>query len=660
MERPPADSNVLEVLRLIAGRKSFYAKKGEASAEIEAIQKALIGLGFRLVADGMFGPQTVAALRRLQEGLDLKQSGTPNVETVNRLLNVLQDPGLQEELKEKIARLASARKPPPDGEDKKKPAEKVLSGAVLPQTISDGAVTDIGQDALGFADYVRGLQMFLSAQETRPPLAIGITARWGQGKTSFMRMLESELEKRQRGSTKFVTSWFNPWLYSEPEQLWNAFVSNLSSCILHALPRKNRRRFHRQRFWLNLKSRVGFGPRFWLGLLTILLTVAIFAYGCISPIGEKAMLDITAKYIGTETKKALEAQPALPLLLSVLGATFLASIFYHRVVKKFDLGLIDYLQQQDYAVKVGALVQFQDEMEMLAKAVPDDLRVVMFIDDLDRCDEKILMEVISSLQVLTVSSRCFFVLGLDLAIVARQIEGSVLAQALEQTDENQHVFQHGSGFRFLEKVIQARLSVPPYGREQITGMIKNLLPKTTGAGEKVETAGGPQIGPSPESAIDSKIVAQPDAEKAAEQVVDSPEIGAALTKYGPVYFDNPRSLKRFMNSFRMHAHLATMVDNKVSIDQLDQLARYFVLAECWPGLLDYFYRHPDRLSADGVFVAGKRSGTGPHIEDQIEILMSGKAGDLFTGGAPLGGETIAQLCRWYGFRFYRANRYLNP
>ncbi|SHJ90237.1 Putative peptidoglycan binding domain-containing protein [Malonomonas rubra DSM 5091] len=660
MEGPPVHDNVIETLRLMAEGRSFKPQMGRKSAEVTALQRALIGLGFRLNDDGFWGPLTSDAVRSLQEKLDFEPTGQPNPELVRILLDLLQNPGMQEEFSKKVGPVSQEATTSAEQKAGEPVVASATRGQVLPHTISDGAVRDVSQDSLGFTSYVYGLQQFLAAEETRPPLAIGITARWGQGKTSFMRMLETELERPRKAGPRFVSSWFNPWLYSDPEQLWNAFVSNISSCILHALPRGNRFLFHYRRFRHNLEQRVGFGIRFWLGLLMILSTLGIFLYAVCSDLGGTAMLDMAGKYIGPDTKELLTDHSTLPFLLSVFGAVFLASIFYYRVVKKLDFGLIDYLQKKDFSVKAGALVQFQNEMELLAEAIPDDLRVVVFIDDLDRCEEKILMEVISSLQVLTVSSKCYFVLGLDLAIVARQIEGSVLAQALEQTDEKQHPFQHGSGFRFLEKVIQARLSVPPYDHEEIRGMVERLLPKSLAVktGEEDDATAVKTVSQAEVAQVvrvDDPAIQPPED----EEVLDAPEIGEALVKYGPVYFDNPRSLKRFMNSFRMHAHLATVVDNGISTDQL---ARYFVLAECWPGLLDYFKHNPQRLMAEGKFVPlAKEQGTGGRsLEKEIDRLMEGAAGGLFREQPALDGDTIVHLCKWYGFRFYRAERFSTP
>ncbi len=53
----------------------------------------------------------------------------------------------------------------------------------------------------------------------------------GRGKTSFMNMTATELE-RKRGSAalpRFATAWFNPWKFGEPEQVWAAYAAVLSS-----------------------------------------------------------------------------------------------------------------------------------------------------------------------------------------------------------------------------------------------------------------------------------------------------------------------------------------------------------------------------------------------------------------------------------------------
>ena len=59
---------------------------------------------------------------------------------------------------------------------------------------TDQPINQLSEDALGFSTYVRALRDFIASEETSTPLTISVDSPWGYGKTSLMRMLQSELD----------------------------------------------------------------------------------------------------------------------------------------------------------------------------------------------------------------------------------------------------------------------------------------------------------------------------------------------------------------------------------------------------------------------------------------------------------------------------------
>jgi KAP family P-loop domain len=91
--------------------------------------------------------------------------------------------------------------------------------------ISDAEIRYPTSDLLKFHRYVNPLISILTNPEADTPFTIGIFGAWGSGKTSLMRLLDSELESNHKD--KFIRVWFNPWMHrSEP---------NLLVPLLHAL-----------------------------------------------------------------------------------------------------------------------------------------------------------------------------------------------------------------------------------------------------------------------------------------------------------------------------------------------------------------------------------------------------------------------------------------
>jgi hypothetical protein len=75
---------------------------------------------------------------------------------------------------------------------------------------SDQPVADKLFDRLGVRPAVEALSSFIRNCDTEPRVTIAITGEWGNGKSSVMRMLQTELEH-----AGFRTAWFNAWHHQQ-------------------------------------------------------------------------------------------------------------------------------------------------------------------------------------------------------------------------------------------------------------------------------------------------------------------------------------------------------------------------------------------------------------------------------------------------------------
>jgi hypothetical protein len=85
--------------------------------------------------------------------------------------------------------------------------------------INDKPQGDVTKDTLGFSDYVFALRDFIVSQDTTTPLTISINGQWGSGKSSMMRMLESQLESPpppdlQRTKLRWLAGWARGTFFS--------------------------------------------------------------------------------------------------------------------------------------------------------------------------------------------------------------------------------------------------------------------------------------------------------------------------------------------------------------------------------------------------------------------------------------------------------------
>ena len=91
--------------------------------------------------------------------------------------------------------------------------------------LEDRPITKREQDRLGFGDEVDTLYQRIIERETTTALSIGINARWGDGKSSFINLME---EKFIQNKDRFIVIRFNP-RYSTYDTIQSAFFEILYS-----------------------------------------------------------------------------------------------------------------------------------------------------------------------------------------------------------------------------------------------------------------------------------------------------------------------------------------------------------------------------------------------------------------------------------------------
>jgi len=346
-------------------------------------------------------------------------------------------------------------------------------------------------------------------------------------------------------------------------------------------------------------------------------------------------------------------------LWTILFVPFaLLSVLYGYITfsKGLGLNLLEYVEKTDFKDKIGTLSQFESEMRRLADAVPEDLKVVVFIDDLDRCRGKVFGEIIEALQLADVSRTCIFVMGMDMQIVARAIE-SERGELTASTGGVAHM-EHGSGYKFLEKIIQARLALPTHGEAEMAQLVASAMGSddlaAPDSGRESSELAGQATESKPEGILQTTFSAlagrhQPPVEPPSDSktVIDTAE------HYGSRHFNNPRRLKRFINGFRLQAYLANAV--RPATTDVDRLARFLVLAEKWPALLHHLVQENkgaeilDEPMPEGTAVTMAMEIDRLRKEDRecvIELLLGREGSD------PLTAAQVRSLAAWCGFFYY--------
>lgn len=94
----------------------------------------------------------------------------------------------------------------------------------------DIPISSLCEDELGRKSLVRLVVDAIknNMSHAHPAMTMGIYGAWGEGKTSVMQMVKSELE-REKEKEKVKTIWYNPWSVADENKILMEFFSHLSN-----------------------------------------------------------------------------------------------------------------------------------------------------------------------------------------------------------------------------------------------------------------------------------------------------------------------------------------------------------------------------------------------------------------------------------------------
>ncbi len=581
----------------------------------EAIMLAQKAAGIE-PTDGMMGPQTLDAINRIdpeqfvanytrlvQNNLSMnkmppEKNAMPFSENLKSKFNAeqkLNEPAFTQQ--------AQASNAAPESE-----FTQVLE-AFNVDAIAKKSTSDIWtiEDQLGYESYAQAIAKMIIDGKAEPPLTVSVQAPWGQGKTSLMRMIKHKLEhgldkhkdaqtvsaeeegvpgtqtklnhlkrwikEEQTASDAMLPVkpgtipcvWFNPLYFQNSNQVW----SGLAHTILHQLAGQLPTQLQQERFWFRLQmARLDthairrdihklilerWLPKglVWLGLL--LLTMAY-------------------SFTDTEIGRYLQ-QHIWPQITPVIGA--IGHFFYQLLNKNKDWALDDklskYIREPDYDKELGLLHLVDHDLDRaLELLLGQDGRLVVFIDDLDRCTPETVNEILLAInQFISVQHRkLYFILGMDTHMVAMAIETASEKQAATY-NKNRHTSK-GYGWRFMEKFVQLPFFIPRIQPAEARKYLDTLLREIPEA--KVEQAAIDDL----KSQIAStaslnelqdvvkrfktqhkvEIIPEVDASVASKMIdITSDQTGETLNKLiSAALADlelNPREMKRFLNVARL-------------------------------------------------------------------------------------------------------------
>jgi len=261
-------------------------------------------------------------------------------------------------------------------------------------------------DLLKFSSYARVLAR--AAIETKDSITIGVFGQWGTGKTSLMRLIKDEVANEDTAAPV----WFNAWQYEKEEHL----IVPLTATINKQLDEQASK-------W---KGKLAEGAK------SLREALRAIAYG-FSIKGKVGIPHISEAEINLSPKDMIERYQDLT------KDSVLARSLYFDAFEKLE------------------------ECAAKGAAAP---RIVVFVDDLDRCFPAKAVELLEGIKLVLNQPGFSFVLGVNDTII----------QAFIRTKYAKDCNLDGSYFEdYLDKIVQVKVPVPAREPGDMTEYITSLL-----------------------------------------------------------------------------------------------------------------------------------------------------------------------------------------
>ena len=198
--------------------------------------------------------------------------------------------------------------------------------------------------------------------------------------------------------------------------------------------------------------------------------------------------------------------------------------------------------------------------EAVVKGEPDNgrvNRVVLYIDDLDRCPPAKVVEVLEAVHLLLAFELFVVVVAVD----ARWLSSALTTQLPALADEGASN-GHPTPNDYLEKIFQLPFCVRPLGEPGRAALVHGLLEGSVSEGGGGQTNGAQrtelQVGEREEELLRAMLSRQSiDPRLEAHQLALTSEDLAFAESLSPLLGDTPRRVKRFVNVFQLLMTMST-------------------------------------------------------------------------------------------------------
>ena len=430
---------------------------------------------------------------------------------------------------------------------------------------SDSETTN---DLLGFRVHAELLEA-LVMDDGILPVTIGVFGDWGSGKSSIMRMMESKLKN---AGSDTVCLYFNGWVFEGYDDAKAALLDS----ILKVFDDEQRFGVTVRKKAIQLFKSVNWMRAMGLGFKNVAMPLIMASVG--GPVGMAAAFSsVLPSGIGKKVAGLFKADEA--------------PTENGNEDDSVDGGTLFNETPEEKAMLVR---EFRDRFSELI-AETKIKRLVVLIDDLDRCSPERLIENLEAIKLFLNVPNTAFVIGADSRIVKHAIEYRYKSRLTSDDPSNADARTERISDQFvkdyLEKLIQIPYNLPRLSDPEVETFLsllfcekhleKDAYQKVLGKFTEYRTFN--RYGTFGFGEV-TTILGRTDTR---ELLNNAPLISTLSPVIAEGLKGNPRQIKRFLNSFTLRTRLAEVA--KIATFKLDVLGKLMVLEYIEPDLFRKVY-----------------------------------------------------------------------
>lgn len=276
---------------------------------------------------------------------------------------------------------------------------------------------------------------------------LGIFAPWGRGKTFFFKRVQNLLEIDK--DTNYKVVWFNAWKYQDTPALW----AYLFETMFHELYNNCIRRFL---------------YTVWHNKIRYLIILIISLIPCLITVVEKCgiPLNVSTGVIG--------------IIVTVITIIIDKRESVESLLKRFS--------KISFKSELGVQSEIEHELDcMLCKYIKDkrikDKKVILYVDDLDRCENNKMISVIESLRTVleneNIRKRMVVVCSVDADILTKALQLKYQPLVLsEGSKSNKERYLEKMSKDQLDKLFTASMALPIMNDDNMHEFLEKLSGQT--------------------------------------------------------------------------------------------------------------------------------------------------------------------------------------